>query len=110
VCIPLFSSEPVLMTTRKVGHVLFNPAASNVLASSSGDYTIKLWDIEKGQPRLQLKHGDIVQSLSWSADGALLVTTCRDKKLRIWDVRQEKPAVEVPVWTIYVTVRIESNG
>jgi coronin-1B/1C/6 len=85
------------MLRRKVGHVLFNPAASNVLASSSGDYTIKLWDIEQGQARLQLKHGDIVQSLSWSADGALLVTTCRDKKLRIWDVRQEKPAVEVPV-------------
>ncbi|KAF2420309.1 coronin-6 [Tothia fuscella] len=82
--------------TRKVGHVLFNPAASNVLASSSGDYTIKLWDIEQGQSRLQLKHGDIVQSLSWSPDGALLVTTCRDKKLRIWDVRQEKPVQEHP--------------
>lgn len=81
---------------RKVGHVLFNPAASNVLASSSGDYTIKLWDIEQGQSRLQLKHGDIVQSLSWSADGAYLVTTCRDKKLRIWDVRQERPAQENP--------------
>ena len=25
----------------------------------------------------------------------MLVTTCRDKKLRIWDVRQEKPAAEV---------------
>lgn len=32
--------------------------------------------------------------MSWSANGALLVTTSRDKKLRIWDVRQEKPAVE----------------
>ncbi|KAF2400754.1 actin-binding protein-like protein [Trichodelitschia bisporula] len=82
--------------TRKVGHVLFNPAAENVLASASGDYTLKIWDIEQSQPRLTLKHTDIVQSLSWSADGALLVTTCRDKKLRIWDVRQEKPAQEVP--------------
>jgi coronin-1B/1C/6 len=82
---------------RKVGHVLFNPAAQNILASSSGDYTVKLWDIEKGKDRLALKHGEIVQSLSWSADGALLVTTSRDKKLRIWDVRQEKPAHEVPV-------------
>jgi coronin-1B/1C/6 len=88
-----------------VGHVLFNPAASNVLASSSGDYTIKLWDIEQGQSRLQLKHGDIVQSLSWSADGTLLVTTCRDKKLRIWDVRQEKPAVEVPVRVVVLIQR-----
>ncbi|KAH7408815.1 hypothetical protein DE146DRAFT_647250 [Phaeosphaeria sp. MPI-PUGE-AT-0046c] len=81
---------------RKVGHVLFNSAAENVLASSSGDYTVKLWDVEAGAAKLTLKHKDIVQSLSWSADGALLVTTSRDKKLRVWDVRQEKPAQEVP--------------
>lgn len=76
--------------SRKVGHVLFNPAAENVLASSSGDYTVKLWDLEDGKAKATLKHSDIVQSLSWSADGAMLVTTSRDKKLRFWDVRQEK--------------------
>ena len=80
---------------RKVGHVLFNPAAENVLASSSGDYTVKLWDLEDGKSKLQLKHGDTVQSLSWSANGDMLVTTCRDKKLRFWDVRQQSPAHEV---------------
>ncbi|KAL8948165.1 MAG: hypothetical protein Q9222_005630 [Ikaeria aurantiellina] len=82
--------------SRKVGHVLFNPAAANILATSSGDYTVKVWDVEAGSPRLTLKHGDIVQSLSWSANGSLLVTTSRDKKLRIWDVRQETPAHTVP--------------
>lgn len=82
----------MLIGPRKVGHVLFNPAAENVLATSSGDYTIKIWDVEVGAPRLTLKHTDIVQSLSWSANGSLLVTTSRDKKLRIWDVRQEQPA------------------
>ncbi|KAK5174772.1 Coronin-like protein crn1 [Saxophila tyrrhenica] len=82
--------------SRKVGHVLFNPAAENILASSSGDYTIKLWDLEDGKAKLTLKHNDIVQSLSWSANGSMLVTTSRDKKLRFWDVRQERPAHEVP--------------
>ncbi|KAK3671942.1 Coronin-like protein crn1 [Recurvomyces mirabilis] len=81
--------------SRKVGHVLFNPAAENILASSSGDYTVKLWDLEDGKPKLTLKHTDIVQSLSWSANGSMLVTTSRDKKLRFWDVRQESPAHEV---------------
>ena len=82
--------------SRKVGHVLFNPAAENVLATSSGDYTIKMWDVEAASPRLTLKHTDVVQSLSWSADGSMLVTTCRDKKLRVWDARQQTPAQEVP--------------
>lgn len=67
-----------------------------MLATSSGDYTVKIWDVEHGAPKLTLKHGDIVQSLSWNANGSLLVTTSRDKKLRVWDVRQEKPAKEVP--------------
>ncbi|KAL2018917.1 hypothetical protein VTK56DRAFT_10284 [Thermocarpiscus australiensis] len=77
--------------SRKVGHVLFNPAAEHILASSSGDLTIKLWDISTGQASITLKHPEIVQSLSWSANGAMLVTTSRDKRLRVWDVRQEKP-------------------
>ncbi|KAI5465674.1 coronin-6 [Mariannaea sp. PMI_226] len=82
--------------TRKVGQVLFNPAAENVLASASGDCTIKLWDIGTGQSHLSLKHADIVQSLSWNASGSLLVTTSRDKKIRVWDVRQEKAVHEAP--------------
>jgi len=79
---------------RKVGHVLFNPAAENVIASASGDFTVKLWDIEAGSSKLSLKVGDVIQSMSWNASGSLLVTTSRDKKLRIWDARQEKPVVE----------------
>lgn len=81
---------------RKVGQVLFNPAAENILASASGDLTIKLWDITTSQTAFTLKQPDIVQSLSWNADGGLLVTTSRDKRLRVWDVRQERPAHEGP--------------
>ncbi|KAI1861094.1 hypothetical protein JX265_009713 [Neoarthrinium moseri] len=80
--------------SRKVGQVLFNPAAENILASASGDLTIKLWDVATGQAALSMKHPDIVQSLSWNASGNMMVTTSRDKKLRVWDVRQERPASE----------------
>lgn len=89
--------EPVLRLTghsRKVGQVLFNPAAESILASASGDLTIKLWDVTTGQAHISLKHPDIVQSLSWNASGNLLATSSRDKKLRVWDVRQEKPVHE----------------
>lgn len=55
---------------------------------------MKVWDIEAGLPKLTLKLGDMAQSESWSGNGSLLVTTSRDKKLRIWDVRQERVAHE----------------
>ncbi len=81
---------------RNVGQVLFNPSAENILASASGDYTIKIWDVATGQSPLTLAHGDIVQSLTWNAAGNMLATTSRDKKIRVWDVRQEKPVHEAP--------------
>ncbi|KAI8816914.1 uncharacterized protein EV422DRAFT_543554 [Fimicolochytrium jonesii] len=80
---------------RKVGHVLFHPTADNVLASASADFTIKLWDIATGQEKTELTgHTEIIQSLSWNYDGSLLATTCKDKKLRVFDVRANKVVQE----------------
>ncbi|KAI1330411.1 DUF1900-domain-containing protein [Xylariaceae sp. FL0255] len=76
--------------SRKVGQVLFNPAAENILASASADLTIKLWDIGAESVACSLQHPDVIQSLSWSADGSRLVTTSRDKTIRIWDPRQSQ--------------------
>ncbi|KAH9479140.1 Coronin-like protein crn1 [Psilocybe cubensis] len=84
--------DPVLRidaSPRKVGQVLFHPTAENVVASSSGEYTVKLWDLANPEdPRAVLTgHGDIVQSMSFNATGTLLATTSRDKKLRLFDPR-----------------------
>ncbi|KAK9718480.1 Coronin-like protein crn1 [Basidiobolus ranarum] len=73
---------------RKVGQVLFHPTADNVLASSSADLTIRLWDIEKGIEKQQLTgHMEAIQSMDWNWNGNLLVTSCKDKKIRVFDVR-----------------------
>ncbi|CEP61652.1 coronin LALA0_S03e07734g [Lachancea lanzarotensis] len=79
---------------RKVGHVLFHPTAKNVLASSSLDHTVKIWDIDSGKELFTLKHPDMVTSMSFSYDGNHLVTVSRDKKLRTWDIRAEKVVSE----------------
>jgi len=81
--------------SRKVGHVLFHNTAENILATSSGDHSVKLWDISSGTSHSTLKHAEVVQSMSWSTNGSMLVTTCRDKKLRVWDPRQETAVHEV---------------
>ncbi|KAF8194693.1 microtubule binding protein [Pholiota molesta] len=90
--------EPVLRidaSPRKVGQVLFHPTASNIVASSSGEYTVKLWDLANPEdPRSLLTgHGDIVQSMAFNTTGTLLATTSRDRKLRIFDPRVGGEAV-----------------
>ncbi|KAJ3288432.1 Coronin-2B [Borealophlyctis nickersoniae] len=81
---------------RKVGHVLFHPTADNLLASASADFTIKLWDISKGAEKQELTgHTEVIQALSWDWTGSLLTTTCKDKKLRVFDVRANKIVQEV---------------
>lgn len=76
--------------SKKVGHVGFNPVAENILASSSLDNTIKVWDIESGEVLYTLPHPAMVTSFSWNYDGTKLATVAKDRKLRIWDVRNEK--------------------
>ncbi|KAH3673225.1 hypothetical protein WICMUC_003843 [Wickerhamomyces mucosus] len=72
---------------RKVGHVQFHPTAENVAATSSLDYTVKLWDVENGKDKITLEHKDLVTSFSFNYNGNLLATTSRDRKLRVWDIR-----------------------
>ncbi|KZT38990.1 microtubule binding protein [Sistotremastrum suecicum HHB10207 ss-3] len=74
---------------RKIGQVLFHPTAAHVLASASGEHTVKLWDLNNtDNPKSTLVgHGDTIQSLAFNTTGNLLVTTCRDRKLRLFDPR-----------------------
>ncbi|EGN96969.1 hypothetical protein SERLA73DRAFT_161898 [Serpula lacrymans var. lacrymans S7.3] len=82
---------------RKIGQVLFHPTASNVIASASGEHTVKLWDLaETERQRSTLTgHGDSIQCIAFNPTGTLLATTCRDRKLRLFDPRAGSEAVRV---------------
>ncbi|KAJ8583702.1 microtubule binding protein [Rhizopogon salebrosus TDB-379] len=82
---------------RKIGQVLFHPTASNVLASASGEYTVKLWDLaDTDRPRSVLTgHGDMIQSFAFNLTGTLMATTCRDRKLRLFDPRAGSEPVRI---------------
>ena len=82
---------------KRIGQLLFHPAASHVLASTTGEHTVKLWDLERSDdPRTTLSgHGDTIQSMDWNWAGTLLVTTSRDRKMRLFDPRAGNEAVRV---------------
>jgi WD40 repeat protein len=67
------------------------PSASpsiSILASSSADHTITLWDVNTHQP-VQTLHGHSywVWDLAFSPDGTTLASTSFDRTLKLWDVQ-----------------------
>jgi len=92
--------DPVMQvngSARKIGQLAFHPVAQNVLASASGEHQVKLWDLGTiDAPRAVLAgHTDTIQSLAFNSTGNLLATTCRDRKLRLFDPRAGGEPVRV---------------
>lgn len=73
---------------RKVAVVKFNPCADNVLATGSADFKVKLWDVSTGSEKMSLNDNpQLIQDVIWSYDGSQLVTSCKDKMVRLYDPR-----------------------
>ena len=71
-----------------VSSVTWSPDGK-MLASSSYDNTVRLWESETGK-LLHTFHGHTawVRSVVWSPDGRLLVSSSDDKTVRIWDIQR----------------------
>lgn len=84
-------TEPVvdlLYHQRRVGLVLWHPAAVNILLTAGSDNQAVIWNVGTGEVLIHLEcHPDIVYSACWNWDGSKLVTTCKDKKIRIINPR-----------------------
>jgi len=86
--------EPTNSDTIKIlrGHngtvhsVKFSPDGS-IVASSSSDRTIKLWDVESGELiRTLTGHKQHVGCISFSPDGQTLASGCSDGTIKFWNV------------------------
>ncbi|NXT06659.1 COR2A protein, partial [Prunella fulvescens] len=85
--------KDLLGHTRRVGLIEWHPTASNILFSSGYDYKIMIWNLDETVAVLSKPvkildvHRDVVLSMSFNADGSLLATACRDKKISVIDPR-----------------------
>ena len=58
--------------------VAFDPQKPNILASGSGDKTIKIWDIESGACQSTLDVDGSISSLDFSPCGTKIAAACND--------------------------------
>ncbi|MCV2441286.1 WD40 repeat domain-containing protein [Paucibacter sp. DJ2R-2] len=72
--------------------VAFSPDARSV-ASGSSDWTLRIWDVQTGQPigEPMRGHEGEVRSVAFSPDGRLVVSGSDDKTLQLWDAKTGKP-------------------
>ncbi|MCM3707372.1 WD40 repeat domain-containing protein [Cytobacillus firmus] len=71
-------------------HLINNITLSNdnrILASSSSDYTIKLFDTVTNELIKELiGHSDDVEAISFSEDDRYLISTSRDQRCLVWNI------------------------
>lgn len=82
----------------KATQLLWNPAASGILASIGAEHTVRIWDVEaKAQAyAIERQHGDTIQDFQWNQVGNYIATLSKDKKLRMFDVRANQKVLETP--------------
>lgn len=81
---------------KKVSIVTFHPSASGILATGSGDATVKVWDAQRGECVSTCRASEqLVQDVAWSYDGGMLASSCKDKMMRVLDPRSGEVAQQV---------------
>ncbi|XP_064379298.1 coronin-6 isoform X1 [Dromaius novaehollandiae] len=92
-------TEPVVTLeghSKRVGILAWHPTARNVLLSAGGDNLVILWNVGTGEMLLALEdlHTDLIYNVGWNRNGSLLVTTCKDKRVRVIDPRRRRVVAE----------------
>ncbi|XP_012680106.1 coronin-1A [Clupea harengus] len=76
--------------SKRVGILSWHPTAHNVLMSAGCDNVVILWNVARGEAvvRMDTQHTDLIYSVCWNRDGTQILTSCKDKTLRLLDPRK----------------------
>jgi len=73
---------------RRCIQIAWHPVAANVLLSVSQEPKICIWNLDDGVAELEIEgHPDIIYNAAWSMKGDKIVTSCKDRKFRIFNAR-----------------------
>lgn len=76
---------------RRVGVINWHPSAHLVLLSAGSDLKIFVWNVATAEILTEIDiHQDIIYSAVWNYSGSHILTTCKDKMLRLFDPRTGK--------------------
>jgi len=82
---------------KKVTYLGWHPVASDLLISASADNTVRVWHIPTGETKILIDHHkDLPCSVSFNHDGSMIATTCKDKFLRVIDIRKNEVVMSIP--------------
>lgn len=80
---------------RRVGVIAWHPSAHYVLLSAGSDNKIFVWNVATADILTEINdHTDMIYSAVWNFTGSRIVTTCKDKMIRIFDPRTGKVVSE----------------
>ena len=92
-----------------VSCVKFSPD-NNMLASSSYDRTVKLWNIQDGSLIQTLPHTNMVTALAFSSNGKLLASASLDSNVKFWDTKNGKLIRTLPLKSSVNSMDFSPNG
>ncbi|WP_242051375.1 nSTAND1 domain-containing NTPase [Nostoc spongiaeforme] len=86
----VYETNTAIKTFKDVNSASFSPDGQ-LLATTSDDQTVKLWDINTGKILKTLNDVNVARSVSFSPNGQLLATLSNnDKTVKLWDINTGK--------------------
>ena len=85
--------------------IKFHPKSPSLIINSLSDHSMNICDIDNGKNIISFNRDsnnsinnsctDSIFSIQWSHDGDLLLTSCKDKYIRLFDPRNSNKAISV---------------